>query len=194
MTGCRSATLLKRNYGAGVFVLLLWNFWEQLVRRTSVKNCFCWWSTTCSRLVVETAESHLGYFSNDFTGDMMNIDLSVTPWTQDVIWTNIRHSEDVLDVFWTSYLRSICFLCLRGKILKEKHDSYMTGFSELATRTRAQSSNFTPVSVFITYAENSISFWLLFCLILLFCSESNAWNLKRNLRWVFPLVSRAPLS
>ena len=28
-----------------------------------------------------------------------------TPWIQDVNWTNTRRSEDVLDVFWTSYVR-----------------------------------------------------------------------------------------
>ena len=38
-----------------------------------------------------------------------------TPQTQDVNWTYIRRSEDVLDVFWTSYVRSIYVLCLWGK-------------------------------------------------------------------------------
>ena len=33
-----------------------------------------------------------------------------TPCTQDVNWTSIRHSEDVRDVFWTSYVRSIYVL------------------------------------------------------------------------------------
>ena len=28
---------------------------------------------------------------------------------------NLRRSEDVLNVFWTSYVRSIYVLCLRGK-------------------------------------------------------------------------------
>ena len=31
----------------------------------------------------------------------------LSPWTQDVNWTYIRCSEDVQDVFWTSYVRSI---------------------------------------------------------------------------------------
>ena len=35
----------------------------------------------------------------------------VTPWTQDVNRTYIRRSEDVQDVFWTSYVRSIYVLC-----------------------------------------------------------------------------------
>ena len=33
-----------------------------------------------------------------------------TPWTQDVNWTYIRRSEDVQDVFWTSYVLSIYVL------------------------------------------------------------------------------------
>ena len=35
-----------------------------------------------------------------------------TPSIQDVNSTYIRRSEDVLDVFWTSYVRSIYVLCL----------------------------------------------------------------------------------
>ena len=34
-----------------------------------------------------------------------------TPWTQDANWTYVRRSEDVLDVFWKSYVRSIYVLC-----------------------------------------------------------------------------------
>ena len=37
-----------------------------------------------------------------------------TRWTQDVNWAYIRRSEDVLHVFWTSYVRLIYVLCLRG--------------------------------------------------------------------------------
>ena len=37
-----------------------------------------------------------------------------TQYTQDVNWTYIRRSEDVLDVFWTPYVRSVCVLCLLG--------------------------------------------------------------------------------
>ena len=36
------------------------------------------------------------------------------PWTQNVNWTYLRRSEDVQDVFWTSYVRSIYVLCLEG--------------------------------------------------------------------------------
>ena len=41
-----------------------------------------------------------------------------SPQTQDVNWTYIRRWEDVLDVFWTSYVRSIYVLCLRRLCLK----------------------------------------------------------------------------
>ena len=39
-----------------------------------------------------------------------------TPQTQDVNWTYIRRSDDVLDVFWTSYVHTIYVLCLQGRI------------------------------------------------------------------------------
>ena len=39
------------------------------------------------------------------------------PYTQDVNWMYIRRSEDVLGVFWTSYVRSIYVLCLRGGLI-----------------------------------------------------------------------------
>ena len=39
-------------------------------------------------------------------------------WTQDVNWTYKRRSEDVLDVFWTSYARSIYVLCLERHLTK----------------------------------------------------------------------------
>ena len=47
-------------------------------------------------------------------------------WTQDVNWTYERRSEDVLDVFWTSYAHSIYVLCLErhptkmGKIISNQ--------------------------------------------------------------------------
>ena len=41
------------------------------------------------------------------------LDFKLTLWTQDVNWTYTRRSEDVLDFFWTSYVRSIYVLCLR---------------------------------------------------------------------------------
>ena len=39
---------------------------------------------------------------------------ATTPWTQDVNWTYTRRSEDALDVFLTSYVRSIYILCPGG--------------------------------------------------------------------------------
>ena len=41
--------------------------------------------------------------------------METPPSTQDVNWTYIRRSEDVQDVFWTSYVRSIYVLFLLGR-------------------------------------------------------------------------------
>ena len=38
---------------------------------------------------------------------------------QDINWTYIRRSEIVLDVFWTSYVRSIYILCPGGTFLRK---------------------------------------------------------------------------
>ena len=38
----------------------------------------------------------------------------VTQWRQDVNRTYVRRSEHVLDLFWTSYVRSIYIMCLVG--------------------------------------------------------------------------------
>ena len=38
----------------------------------------------------------------------------ITRWRQDVNWTYIRRSEDILDIFWMPYIRSICVLCPGG--------------------------------------------------------------------------------
>ena len=43
---------------------------------------------------------------------------SMIPLTQDVNWTYIRHSEDVQDIFWTSYVRSIDVQYLLGIVTK----------------------------------------------------------------------------
>ena len=37
-----------------------------------------------------------------------------TPWTQDLNWTYMRYLEYVQDVSWTSYIRSIYFMCPGG--------------------------------------------------------------------------------
>ena len=38
----------------------------------------------------------------------------LTQSSQDVNWTYIRRSEDIQDVFWTSYMRSVYVLCRLG--------------------------------------------------------------------------------
>ena len=45
--------------------------------------------------------------------DFKNTCKAITLWTQDIYWTYIRRSEDVQDVFWTSYV-----LCLRNSCKK----------------------------------------------------------------------------
>ena len=51
--------------------------------------------------------------------------------TQDVNQTYIRRSEDVLDVFWTSYVRSIYVLCLLGQAFNlQKKDPLRPNFDK----------------------------------------------------------------
>ena len=40
-----------------------------------------------------------------------------SPYRQDVNWTYTRRSEDIQDVFWTSYIRLIYILSLRGMFM-----------------------------------------------------------------------------
>ena len=48
-----------------------------------------------------------------------------SPHTQDVNWTYIRRPEDdVLDVFWTSYVRSIYVLCLQGWVGEKRAQNF----------------------------------------------------------------------
>ena len=47
-------------------------------------------------------------------GLFQHIETETTPQTQNASWTYIRRSEDVLDVFWTSCVRSVYVLCRRG--------------------------------------------------------------------------------
>ena len=47
-----------------------------------------------------------------------------TQETQDVNWRYIRLSEDVLDIFWTSYVGSIYALCLQDN--KSLCDLFLT--------------------------------------------------------------------
>ena len=47
VAGLRMATLLKRDSGTRVFLLILWNFQEHLFYRTPLGDCFWpWWSIT----------------------------------------------------------------------------------------------------------------------------------------------------
>ena len=54
-----------------------------------------------------------------------------SPSTQDVNWTYIRRSEDVLDVFWTSYVRSVYVLCLLGYVVYENSRRVLQKYWEL---------------------------------------------------------------
>ena len=49
-------------------------------------------------------------------GLFQHIETETTPQTQNASWTYIRRSEDVLDVFWTSCVRSVYVLPLRGEL------------------------------------------------------------------------------
>lgn len=39
--------------------------------------------------------------------------MAISLWTQDLNWAYTRHSEDVLDLFWTSYVYSVD-VCVQG--------------------------------------------------------------------------------
>ena len=39
VAGLRSTTLLKKNSGTGIFLWILWNFWEHLLYRTPLDDC-----------------------------------------------------------------------------------------------------------------------------------------------------------
>ena len=55
-------------------------------------------------------------------------------------WTYIRRSEDVLVVFWTSYVRSICALCLRGEVLFYEYKLFLNISKNLQENTCARAS------------------------------------------------------
>ena len=48
--------------------------------------------------------------SSNFTSILFPLK-APSPWTQDINWTYIRRLQDILDLFWTSYVRSIYDLC-----------------------------------------------------------------------------------
>ena len=62
-----------------------------------------------------TTIDHLGYFIFFFQIREEPTTKHPTQSAQDVNSTYIRRSEGVLDVFWTSYVRSIYVLCRRDK-------------------------------------------------------------------------------
>ena len=86
------ATLLKGDFNTGIFLWILQNFYKHLY---SLKKIY-------KRLLLKMSKC------------IWILYLYLTPQTQDVNWTNIRRSEVVQDVFWTSYVRSIYVLYLRG--------------------------------------------------------------------------------
>ena len=55
-------------------------------------------------------------------------------------WTYIRRSENVLDVFWTSYVRSICALCLREEVLFYEYKLFLNISKNLQENTCARVS------------------------------------------------------
>ena len=46
----------------------------------------------------------------------MSKSIFFTPWTEDVNWTYVRRSEEILDLFWSSYTLSIYVLCTGGTL------------------------------------------------------------------------------
>ena len=63
-----------------------------------------------SNLVPDSESLYFVFHSCDIT----KLRWLLSQSTQDVNWTHIGRSEDVLDVFWTSYVRSIYVLCRLG--------------------------------------------------------------------------------
>ena len=61
---------------------------------------------------------------------IMKMTKRLTPYTQEVNWTYIRRSEDVLDVFWTSYVRSIYALCLRDTFVSWRNIGEVLDFQK----------------------------------------------------------------
>ena len=68
--------------------------------------------------------------------------LLFTPWTQDANWMYIRRSEDVLNVFLTSYVRSICVFCSGATCITFIQSHFKNSHSKKIWRT---STNFVMV-------------------------------------------------
>ena len=123
--GLRSAILLKKR----LWQVFLSEFCENF------KNIFfiehLWWLLLLAPCILShspfqliSPQPTLIYFTDSVTL------FQTTPWTQDVNWTYIRRSEDVQDVFWTSYVRSIYVLCPGDPVFKRR------GFYETACVSR----------------------------------------------------------
>ena len=68
-----------------------------------------------STILLPLAHEHWDIYLQFYIWD--NYLVFLTPWTQEVNLTYITGSENVQDVFWTPYIRSIYVLCLRGIIV-----------------------------------------------------------------------------
>ena len=75
---------------------------------------------------------HPTYSRIFLNNESKNIDLLIFHWPQDVNWTYLKRSEDVLNIFWTSYVRSVYVLCLGGS-LKDWND---VGTEDVKTESR----------------------------------------------------------
>ena len=131
-----------------------WNFpWVFLLDKySSPKFCFhhlapCnalglnWWMESLNTKSLNTK----GWILAD---EMIFISVSkqrtLPPWTQVVNWMHIRSLEDVLDVFSTSYMRSIYALCSGGSCV---HSSYFSFLYDLIFGCKHDSINFTIESI-----------------------------------------------
>ena len=110
--------LLKQNYDCSTCKFTAELFFRALLGCTSLRVLYC--NVRYPSITpVDQLRRQLGvrcfstwYYTRPWVG--------ISPLTQDVNWTYIRRSEDVLHVFWTSYVRSIYVLCLRDINRKEK--------------------------------------------------------------------------
>ena len=69
-----------------------------------------WYAKVCYDVKLECFLHYCAYFFRCW----FKVSRVFTNWTQGINWTNIRRSEDVQNLFWTSYVRSIHVLCPRG--------------------------------------------------------------------------------
>ena len=79
-------------------------------------DLICYFRSSCSIFMILSCK----FFLNQMKIHPLR---TMTPQAQGVNWTYIWRSEDVLDVFWTFYVRSIYVLCLLGMLLSS--DNYI---------------------------------------------------------------------